>query len=142
MRRIFWDAPLLIYLVDGNEEYVERVRYLLAQCLDRGDKLITSWVALGEVLAGAGKRADSPTAGEIRAEMDGLGFEYVDFTEGCVEQFRLLRANMTVRSADAIHLACAGFVGIDLFLTYDLHLTGLHVPGIKFIEDFKTSLLR
>lgn len=141
MRRIFWDAPVLIYLTEGHPAYLERISRLLAESLDRGDTLLTSWVALGEVLVGAGKRPDSPSIGEIRSEMDGIGFQYVEFTGACVNEFCRLRVVHRVKTADAIHLACAAAAGTDLFLTHDLALTKLHVPGIKFIDNFRTALI-
>jgi predicted nucleic acid-binding protein len=44
-----------------------------------------------------------------------------------------LRATHTLRSADAIQLACAAHFGVDLFITNDLQLHKLDVPGIGFI---------
>ena len=141
MRRIYWDSMLLIYLLDGNPKYSARVRKLLEHAYDREDRLFTSFVGLGEVMAGAMKSPQPATTTSIRATIDEMGFSYLPFGDGAVETFSRLRSIHRVKTADAIHLACAAATGIDLFLTGDKELMKLHVPGIHFIADFDTSLL-
>ncbi len=64
MSRVFWDSMLFIYLIENNPLYFNRCRYLLERSYDRGDKLYTSHLVLGEVLAGAEK---SPWPEKTRA---------------------------------------------------------------------------
>lgn len=46
-----------------------------------------------------------------------------------------------LKIADSIHLACAASAGMDLFLTGDAQLAGIHVPGIQFVAAFQTTML-
>jgi predicted nucleic acid-binding protein len=55
--------------------------------------------------------------------------------------FSLLRGREKLKVADAVHLACAASAGIDLYLTGDLQLLRLDVPGVQFIADFNSSIL-
>jgi predicted nucleic acid-binding protein len=139
LSRIYWDSMLLIHLLEGNPAYSERVQHLLQRSFERGDSLHTSFLAYGEVMAGA---IDSEEKSElIRRAMEEMGFRYLPFDEGAVRPFSWLRAKKKLKAADAIHLASAASAGIDLFLTGDKQLIGLDVPGIQFIADFNTPLL-
>ncbi len=141
MSRIYWDSMLFIYLLEGHPAYSKRVQHLLQRAYERGDTLHTSFLALGEVMAGA-VNSPHPEKGQgMRKAFDEMGFSYLPFDEGAVRPFSRLRAINKLKVADSIHLACAASAGIDLFLTGDKQLMGLDVPGIQFIADFNTPLL-
>jgi uncharacterized protein len=130
---------LIIYLLEGNPSYSKRVQHLLQRSYERGDSLFTSFLAYGEVMAGA---VNSPEkASTIQRTMGEMGFGYLPFDGGAVMTFSRLRAKNKLKVADAIHLASAASAGIDLFLTGDKQLMGLDVPGVQFIADFNTPLL-
>jgi len=140
-RRIFWDSMLLIYLLEGNPAYRVRIQEILTNSYTRGDYLFTSFLGLGEVMAGAATSSRPSTAQDIRTKLDDAGFSYIEFGEAAVQTFARLRAVSRVKSADSIHLACAASVGIDLFLTGDKQLMKLIVPGIQFIANFENPII-
>jgi predicted nucleic acid-binding protein len=141
MSRIFWDSMLFIYMLDDHPAYSARVLHLLARAKERGDSLHTSYLALGEIVAGAAKSPDPGKPIAIRTALDKIGFSYLTFGEGAVMPFGRLRAQSSLKIADSIHLACAASAGIDLFLTGDKQLVGLNVPGVQFIADFNNPIL-
>lgn len=141
MSRIFWDSMLFIYLLEDHPAFSVRARQLLARSRRRGDSLFTSYLALGEVLAGAEKSAQPMKAVALRQSFDEMGFSYLPFDEGAVAPFSRLRGRQNVKIADSIHLSCAASAGIDLFLTGDKQLTKLDVPGIQFIADFNNPVI-
>ena len=141
MSRIYWDTMLFIYLLEGHPQYSSRVRHLLERAYARGDSLHSSYLALGEILAGASQSTDPAKEVTIRSTLSEMGFSYLPFDSGAVRPFSQLRAKEKLKIADAIHLACAASAGIDLFLTGDKQLLKLHIPGIQFIADFHTPLL-
>ena len=141
MSRIYWDSMLLIYLLEENPLYFDRVQWLLQRSYEREDELFTSCLGLGEVMAGAARSASPGKFQQIRELIDEMGFSYLPFAEAAVKTFARLRGVDRVKSADAINLASAAAVGIDLFLTGDKDLTKLYVPGIQFIANFDTSPL-
>jgi predicted nucleic acid-binding protein len=141
MSRIFWDTMLFIYLVESHPSYSPRVEELLVRARRRGDSLYTSYLAIGEVMAGSEKSSNPDKAQAITATLREMGFAYLPFDAGAIEPFSKLRSKQKVRIADAIHLACAASAGIDLFLTGDKRLSKLDVPGIQFIADFNTPIL-
>jgi predicted nucleic acid-binding protein len=132
---------LLIYLLEGNAVYRARADKLLARARRRGDSLYTSYLALGELMAGAEKSPNPRKELAVREALREMGFTFLPFDAGAVAPFSRLRAKEKLKVADAIHLACAASAGIDLFLTGDKQLVKLDVPGIQFIADFNTPIL-
>jgi uncharacterized protein len=141
MSRIFWDSMLLIYLLEDNPAFSRRADELLARARRRGDTLFTSYLALGEVIAGAEKPSSKRKGPEIQSALEETGFRFLPFDAGAVTPFSALRGRDRVKIADAIHLACAASAGIDLFLTGDRQLMKLDVSGIQFIADFNSPIL-
>jgi predicted nucleic acid-binding protein len=141
MSRVFWDTMLLIYLLEGHPEFRLRAEQLLARARRRGDSLFTSYLALGEVMAGAEKSPDPRKTRAVQDTLKEMGFSYLAFDQGAVAPFSRLRAREKLKVADCIHLACAASAGIDLFLTGDKQLMKLDIRGIQFIADFNSPIL-
>jgi predicted nucleic acid-binding protein len=141
MSRIYWDTMLFVYLLEGHPHFASQVQDTLAQSYRRGDTLLTSYLALGEVMAGAaGDRSRSEAA---RSTIVDMGFSFLPFDAACVPAFSRLRSEMRLKAPDSIHLACAAAAGVDMFLTGDTQLLKrkVHVPGIHFITNFELSVL-
>lgn len=132
---------LFIYLLEGNNAHGKRVREILAESYERDDYLCCSYLALGEVMAGARVFGDTEKVMEVQNKLAEIGFHFLPFDQGAVLPFSRLRTQEKLRAADAIHLACAASAGVDLFLTGDKQLTKRHVPGVKFIADIGNPLL-
>ena len=140
MSRVFWDAMLLIYLLEGHEEFRPRADALLARSRRRGDTLFTSHLAVGEIMAGVERYEKPLKIASVRQTLIEIGFRFLPFDDGAIRPFSILRGREKIQIADSIHLACAASAGIDLFLTGDRRLTRLDVQGIQFIVDFNSSI--
>ena len=132
---------LFIYLLEKNPAYFKTVQRVLERSYEREDQLFTSYLGLGEVMAGAATSPVPRRAEEIRGLMDEMGFSYLPFGERSVGAFAYLRSVHRVKPADAMNLACASAAGIDLFLTGDEKLLKVHVAGVNFISSFETAPL-
>jgi predicted nucleic acid-binding protein len=141
MSRVFWDSMLFIYLLEDHPTFSPRAWQLIDRAYNRGDSLFTSYLALGEVMAGAEKSSQPQKALAVREIVREMGFTCLPFNEGAVAPFSRLRSRERLKIADSIHLACAASAGIDLFLAGDKQLARLDVPGIQFIADFNTPIL-
>lgn len=141
MSRIFFDAMMFVYLLEDNPKFAPDVKRTLERCYERKDTLLTSCLAVGEVMAGGtGDRSDAELA---RATIREIGFSLVPFDEDCMAAFGRLRSEMRLKAPDSIHLACAAAARTDMFLTNDAQLLQrqLYVPGIQFIGDFTKPIL-
>lgn len=137
MSRIYWDTMLFIYLLEGNPQHGPLVRSIYDRMQLRGDALFTSYLSLGEILAGVQK---SPQKAQIvRDEFAAMDVQFLPFDAGAVDTFAALRAQQKLATADSIHLSCAAAKGIDLFLTGDRQLMRHVIPGIQFISGIEAS---
>lgn len=141
MSRIYWDTMLFIYLLEDHPEYAQRAQHLLERAYRRGDALFTSYLALGEILAGAEKVTHPEKTLAVPETVKEMGFAFLPFDHGAVRPFSRLRGKEKLGIADSIHLACAASAGVDLFLTGNKQLVKLDIPGIQFIADFNTPVL-
>ncbi|MGH9487422.1 MAG: type II toxin-antitoxin system VapC family toxin [Terriglobales bacterium] len=132
MSRIFWDANIFIYMFEAEGDTGERARALRLAMIRRGDQLLTSALALAEILVKPMQKG-ALEACECYERAIGAAATVLKFDAGHARTFARIRSQASVRSADAVHLSCAAVAGVDLFVTGDAHLQGLHVPGIQFI---------
>jgi predicted nucleic acid-binding protein len=137
MSKVYWDTMLFIYLLEDNKQFASRVEDIYDRMQVRGDSLFTSFLTLGEVLAGVQGLPQKAT--EIRENFSAMNVQLVSFEGGAVDTFASLRGVRKLATADSIHLACAASKGVDLFLTGDRQLTKQNVPGIQFISSIETS---
>lgn len=132
---------LFVYLLEDHPIFSPRARALLSRAHRRRDWLCTSYLALGEIMAGLEKVGKAQAAGSVRDALIEMGFSFLPFDSSAVLPFSKLRGQEGIKAPDATHLACAAAAGIDLFLTGDKQLVKLDVPGIQFIADFNSSVL-
>ncbi len=140
MSRVYWDSMVFVYWLENHPTYAPRVEQIFDAMVARGDRLCTSYLAIGETLAGPLKHGKLRTAAHIEQFFDSGLVEMVPFDRKAAGEFARLRANWTVRPADAIHLASAASAGMDLFLTHDESLHKLRVPGIQFIAGLNVNI--
>lgn len=131
MVKVFWDTNLFIYLLEENPVFSDQVAQLRARMITRRDRLYTSTLTVGEILA-------KPPTGDKTSQ------RYLDFFRNpaiTITPFDFdaatiygdLRRDRSLTPPDAIQLACAAAAGTNLFITNDGRLSRQVVPGIDFI---------
>jgi len=133
--RIYWDSMIFIYLLEGHPAFEPKVKKLHKAMLRRNGVPSTSVFTLGEVLTGPRKRND---AAGIRGIQEFFASDEVDllpFGPDTANRYSLIRATFRTTQADAIHLASAATAGVDLFVTNDMGLRKLQIPGIRYMMD-------
>lgn len=133
MSRVYWDSMLFVYMLEANPVFGPKVRIILNEMIRRGDVLCTSVFSVGEVLAGARKRGSQSLVDSINQFFASDSVQVLPFTLQTADRFSVVRSVVRVTQADAIHLATAAIAQTDVFLTNDLKLTRLQIPGIQFI---------
>jgi predicted nucleic acid-binding protein len=136
LSRIFFDTNVFIYMFEGVEPNRSLTLAIRKRMLDRGDRIVTSAMTLGEVLLRPTKLGQTSLLEQydraIRATAQIVSFDAV-----IAWRYASLRATHKLRNADAIQLACAAHFGVDLFITNDTDLHKLNVPGIGFIAPLE-----
>jgi predicted nucleic acid-binding protein len=137
---VFWDTNLFIYLLEENGVLSEQVINLRKSMLRRRDELLTSTVTLGEVLVHPTRNNRPDIAGLYEQEIT-QGARLIPFDVDAARIFAAIRCDKTIRSPDAIQLACAAQARCDLFITNDDRLSGKIVPGIQFVTSLQRAPL-
>jgi predicted nucleic acid-binding protein len=132
---------LFVYWLEDHPRYAARVNHILSRMRERNDEWCTSSLAVGEVLVGPCKQHGEEAVHRTQEFFRSPLVRVVPFTIEAAIRYAMIRAELTVSPADAIHLACAAEAETDLFLTNDAYLVGKIVPGIKFIAGLQTELL-
>jgi predicted nucleic acid-binding protein len=122
-KSVFLDTAPLIYFIEGNSQYQEK----LNQLFDLNDKghfvFITSSITLLEVLVKPLKDGQIKLAEKyIDILTNARGIEMLEVTNALAIKAAELRAKYNLRTPDAIQLATAIEYNADYFLTNDLRL--------------------
>jgi predicted nucleic acid-binding protein len=132
MSRVFWDTNVFIYLLEDFGPLSELAINLRTKMLRRGDQLVTSSLTLGEVLVKPTADGDTGLCRRYVQRLTASSI-VVPFDAEAAKLYAVLRCDRTLRSPDAIQLACAGIARVDLFVTNDARLHGKQVAGVQFI---------
>lgn len=132
MSRIFWDTNLFIYFLEGNQKFSTLTKELRRNMLVRGDQLLTSTFTMGEVLVKPFERHDMALCKKYEDALLKTAL-LLPFDVRAAWSYAEIRRDRSVRAPDAVQLACAASVGVDLFITNDHRLQGKNFSGIQFI---------
>jgi predicted nucleic acid-binding protein len=138
--RIYWDSMLFIYWIESHPVYAARINEIFKKSLARGDQICTSIFTIGEVLVLPVREQNLPLKEKAEAFFDSGLLDLLPINRDVAERFASVRAGTGIAPADALHLACAGAHGTDLFLTNDKSLHRHQIPGIHFIGGLDVNL--
>ncbi len=141
MATVFWDTNLFIYIFEDHPQFAEQVLTIRAAMRGRGDRLLTSALAVGEVLALPAKRGEHELVKRYQAFFESPEITVHPFDLRAAARFAEIRRIPSVSRADAVHLACASSAGVDLFLTNDRDLARHTIPGITFLTTLDKAPL-
>jgi len=141
MSLIFWDTNLFVYWMEDHPDWSPKVERMRTRMLERQDQLCTSALTIGELLAAPYKQQDRELAGRYQTALRSPWVQVLSFGPETADHYAQIRAQWTIRPADAIQLACAAQARVDLFVTNDQRLSRLQVPGIQFITNLDVSVL-
>ena len=141
MNRVYWDSMLFINLLEANPVFGPRVQKMHEAMLRRGDLLCTSVFTVGEVLTGPRRLNDTAGISGLKKFFGSKEVEILPFSMEAAARYSMIRAEMRVSQADAIHLATAAAAGVDLFVTNDDDLKKLVISGIRFFADIDGKVI-
>ena len=136
MSKVFFDTNVFVYLFEDYEPYSSMVDAVWRRMVQRGDKLVTSAMTLGELLVKPSRLGQASLVEQYDHAIRTRA-QVVSFDTQIAWRYASLRATHRIRNADAIQLACAAHYGVDLFITNDKDLHKLNVPGIGFIAPLE-----
>lgn len=141
MARVFWDTNLFIYLLEDWGSLGERTAEVRRRMIDRGDRLYTSALTVGEILVRPVAAGRLDVEAHYQAFFRRPGIVVLPFDEAAAPHYARIRQDRAIQKPDALQLACAASAGIDLFLTNDERLSKKAVSGIQFITGLTRAPL-
>jgi predicted nucleic acid-binding protein len=91
-------------------------------------------MTLGEIQVKGLKNEQPQLAATFRQRVLATS-QIVNFDAATADAFAYIRSATKIKGADAIQLACAMTAGVDFFITNDLQLQKLRLPGIGQITS-------
>jgi predicted nucleic acid-binding protein len=130
--RPFLDAQCWITALSGQGPYADDLREVL-QAADRAELVIVASVLMPlEVLGGHGDERTEQSAQHALQALSRSSVVRVAISTRVVEDARSLRIKHSLKSMDALHLACAAAGSADAFLSNDDKLVNLgHHRGVR-----------
>ncbi|MFH1084876.1 MAG: PIN domain-containing protein, partial [Chloroflexota bacterium] len=111
------------------------------EAMDRGEfRAVTSTVTLLEVLVHPFRRGERALAQQYRDVLLGVeGLAMVSLSADIAEEAARLRADLNIRTPDAIQMATALWAGATCLLTNDARLPSL--PGLRLLvlDELRTT---
>ena len=132
--RIHVDSAPLIYFVERNPVYVERMKAVMRRVQHNGLQLSFSVITVPEVLNKPIAKGDAKLQALYRALLTQTrNVELHPLTLAIAEKAASLRAAHNLRTPDAIQIATAIETACDTFLTND--------KGLKRVDDLRVLIL-
>ena len=134
--RAYLDAMVWIYALEDHPTFGAAAQQLLLSLRAGRHTILSSHFLLAEVLVLPTRQRDAFTiAAYKRTLLVSDSVSVIPFHADAAGRFAELRATQRVKSPDAIHLALAASARADAFLTTDIRLLQLTIPGISRIGD-------
>jgi len=138
IQRLFFDTAPLIYFVEENVAYLERIKTIL-KLLDAGKfASFTSVVTLTEILPLPMRSGDAVLIQKHRnflLHSQNLALIKIDIS--IAMQAAELRSKYNLRTADALQIASALSVNCDVFLTNDKQLRRVAELHMLILDDLE-----
>ncbi len=131
----YWDACLFIHYAAADHEWIETLDALVREARDRDLAIVTSTLSLVEAAFTPQEKEQRSPSLKVDETMSAMFDDFsliqlVEFDRDIAEEARrLMRAAMRegrgLQAADAVHVASARALGVDVLYTTDTKLLSL-----------------
>lgn len=139
VQRLYVETPPLIYFVEANPTYVDRMSFIIDH-LEQSDTLraVSSVITLAEVLMHPIKENKPALVREYQDILiNSAEFSLMPVTVSVAQSAARYRAHYNLRTPDALHVATAIDAGCDAFLTNDLGLRRVTDLTILVLDELE-----
>ena len=137
MSRIYFDTTPLIYFLDDEKPFSDKVASFIFNHQDDTDFYLTSTITDTEYLVFPYKMEDMRKIWLYKKFLADFNFQIVEPNRAITQQAAQLRAKYPgLKSMDDIHLATSIFCGCDIFLTNDEQLRQVTEENVVLVSDF------
>jgi predicted nucleic acid-binding protein len=138
--RLYIETAPLIYYVEENPAYVDRMDAIIASLDGSSIQAVSSVITLTEVLTQPLKVSNTQLQQEYKdILLNSGGFHLLPITSRIAEAAADLRARYNLRTPDALHIAAAIDAGCDAFLTNDIGVKRVTEINILVLDELETD---
>lgn len=140
VRRVYIEAAPLIYYIEENAAYIERMDAIVS-LIDRAPlEAVSSVITLTEVLNQPMKLARADLERAYRdILLNSNRFHLLDVTTAIADVAARLRAEYSLRTPDALHVATALQSNCDLFLTNDSAIKRVAAIRVVTLDELEAN---
>lgn len=122
-RKVFVDTSPVIYYLENNAQYRDKIKGFLEECLKEHVQLVTSAITVEEYLVFPYSAGKAELIDNFKRFLAYLNVETVSIDSAIAEQAAKLRGKYRhFKAMDSLQLASAMASGCNLFLTNDKQL--------------------
>lgn len=122
-RKVFIDTSPVIYYLENNPQYKDKIKEFLEECLKNHVQLVTSAITIEEYLVFPYSANKTELVDNFKRFLAYLNIETITIDSDIAEQAAKLRGKYkSFKAMDSLQLASAMASGCDLFLTNDKQL--------------------
>jgi predicted nucleic acid-binding protein len=136
MSCIYLDSNLYVYYFEGHPEFGHLARSIVERARQPQHRIYSSLFVLSELLVEPVRLKDEFRIASLNRFFRSDAVTLLPYGPEAVSIYASLRADYRIKPLNALHLACAACTGVDLFITNDIALKHLTVPGIGIIAGF------
>ncbi|MBP5441687.1 MAG: PIN domain-containing protein [Treponema sp.] len=136
MSKIYFDTTPLIYFLDDEKPFSDKVASFLCNHQNDDDFYITSTITDAEYLVFPYKTDNSNKIQAYEKFLSDFGFQIVEPNRAITQRAAKLRAKyQALKGMDAIHLATSIYFNCDTFLTNDTQLKQVSEVNVVLVDD-------
>lgn len=122
-RKVFLDTAPLIYLLDNDANYIQKVRDIFTELLEAGIPIVSSVITCEEYLVFPFRTNNREKIAAFREFVSDCGIVLRNNDRAAAEKAAMIRAEYPhFKGMDALQLASACLSGCDVMLTNDNQL--------------------
>jgi predicted nucleic acid-binding protein len=135
-----FDTAVWVHWVEQNQRFLPAVTPLVRDLAEGRIVVVTSVLAVVEILTGVFAKGDELRARRYRDLFDGTeGIAVLDVDRAIGEGAARLRARYGLRTPDAIHLATAVAARAEAFVTTDRRLARVRELEVRVLRPARAS---
>ena len=136
MSKIYFDTTPLIYFLDDEKPFSDKVASFIFDHQEDNDFYLTSTITDAEYLVFPYRTEDTDKIQAYEKFIADFGFQIVEPNRAITKQAAKLRAKYPgIKGMDAIHLATSIYFNCDTFLTNDTQLRQVTEANVVLVDD-------
>lgn len=136
MSKTYFDTTPLIYFLDDEKPFSDKVAAFIFDHQDEDDFYLTSTITDTEYLVFPYKTENKDKIQAYENFLSDFGFQIVEPNRAITKQAAKLRAKYPgLKGMDSIHLATSIYFNCDSFLTNDTQLRQVTEANVVLVDD-------